>query len=205
MLARRLSGPSSISCPEFAGAVDLAVGPRSRAGTAEAISQSLDGSAWRRLAAGEGTTGARPHDWADCELADLNAAEDDDHRTGLWTRGLLIRRSVADGDRAFVSTWCPPERISRCWSGSRDIVGQSRTASKPPGTSWGSTATRPVPGTAGTVASRSSSLGQLVDTPNRQSPNALTSNENRSCNGRCKTAEFSLISCACGVEAGSER
>ena len=25
----------------------------------------------------------------------------------LWTRGLLIRRSIADGDLAFFSTWCP--------------------------------------------------------------------------------------------------
>ena len=28
-------------------------------------------------------------------------------RTGLWTRGLLIRRNIADGDLAFFSTWCP--------------------------------------------------------------------------------------------------
>ena len=28
-------------------------------------------------------------------------------RTGLWTRGLLIRRSIADGDLAFFTTWCP--------------------------------------------------------------------------------------------------
>ena len=27
--------------------------------------------------------------------------------TGLWTRGLLIRRSLADGELAFFSTWCP--------------------------------------------------------------------------------------------------
>ena len=26
---------------------------------------------------------------------------------GLWTRGLLIRRNIADGDLAFFSTWCP--------------------------------------------------------------------------------------------------
>ena len=25
----------------------------------------------------------------------------------LWTRGLLIRRNIADGDLAFFSTWCP--------------------------------------------------------------------------------------------------
>ena len=27
--------------------------------------------------------------------------------TGEWTRGLLIRRNIADGDLAFFSTWCP--------------------------------------------------------------------------------------------------
>jgi hypothetical protein len=27
-------------------------------------------------------------------------------RTGLWTRGLLIRRNIADGDLVFFSTWC---------------------------------------------------------------------------------------------------
>ena len=47
------------------------------------------------------------HDWAYCELADLDAAEYDEHRSGLWTRGLLIRRNIADGDLAFFSTWCP--------------------------------------------------------------------------------------------------
>ena len=25
----------------------------------------------------------------------------------LWTRGLLVRRKIADGDMAFFSTWCP--------------------------------------------------------------------------------------------------
>ena len=45
--------------------------------------------------------------WADCELADLEAAEDDAGRTGLWMRGHLIRRTIGDGDLAFFSTWCP--------------------------------------------------------------------------------------------------
>ncbi len=81
--------------------------PQPIAGTAEAIALSLGNSAWRRLSAGEGTKGARLHDWAYCELADLDAAEYDDQRTGLWTRGLLIRRNIADGDLAFFSTWCP--------------------------------------------------------------------------------------------------
>ena len=51
--------------------------------------------------------GARLHDWVYCELADLDVAEYDDARIGLWTRGLLIRRNIADGELAFFSTWCP--------------------------------------------------------------------------------------------------
>ena len=27
--------------------------------------------------------------------------------TGLWTRGLLIRRSLTDGECAYCTTWCP--------------------------------------------------------------------------------------------------
>src|ERR1035437_2255332 len=59
------------------------------------------------LSAGDGTKGARLNDWAYCELADLDAAESDEERSGLWTRGLLIRGTIADGDFAFFSTWCP--------------------------------------------------------------------------------------------------
>jgi SRSO17 transposase len=76
-------------------------------GTAEAIAKGLDASAWKRLSAGDGTKGARLHDWTYCELADLDAAEYDDARAGSWTRGLLIRRNIADGDLAFFTTWCP--------------------------------------------------------------------------------------------------
>jgi SRSO17 transposase len=76
------------------------------AGTAEGIAQALPASAWARLSAGEGTKGARLYDWAYLELADLEAAEDDG-LSGLWTRGLLVRRSIADGELAFFSTWCP--------------------------------------------------------------------------------------------------
>ena len=82
-------------------------GKPQRAGSAEEIARTLDPSAWQRLSAGDGTKGARLHDWMYCELADLDAAEYDDARTGLWTRGLLIRRNIADGDLAFFSTWCP--------------------------------------------------------------------------------------------------
>jgi SRSO17 transposase len=97
------------------------------AGTAGTIAQNLPASDWTRLSAGEGTKGARLHDWAYLELADLDAAVYDAKRSGLseclslldtssarseinvrsWTRGLLIRRNIADGDLAFFSTWCP--------------------------------------------------------------------------------------------------
>jgi SRSO17 transposase len=77
------------------------------AGTAEAIARDLDPAAWRRLSAGEGTKGPRLHDWAYLELADLDASEYGDGNAGSWTRGLLIRRSLADGELAFFSTWCP--------------------------------------------------------------------------------------------------
>lgn len=77
-------------------------------GTAADIAQSLPKNAWRRLSAGEGTKGPRLHDWAYLELADLDAGEYSDTLTSPWTRGLLIRRSIADPtDLAFFSTWCP--------------------------------------------------------------------------------------------------
>lgn len=77
------------------------------AGRADEIVQSFDPAAWQRLSAGDGTKGARLHDWIYCELADLDASEYDESRSGLWTRGLLVRRNIGDGDHAFFSTWCP--------------------------------------------------------------------------------------------------
>src|SRR3954466_6023972 len=77
------------------------------AGPAKAIAAGLDDGAWQRLSAGEGTKGARLYDWAYCELADLDAAEYGEEQSGLWTRGLLIRRNIDDGKLAFFSTWCP--------------------------------------------------------------------------------------------------
>ena len=77
-------------------------------GTAAKIAQDLAKSAWRRLSSGEGTKGPRLHDWAYLELADLDAGEYNSTLTGKWTRGLLIRRSIADDeDLAFFSTWRP--------------------------------------------------------------------------------------------------
>jgi len=76
-------------------------------GTAAEIAQNLPKSAWRRLSSGEGTKGPRLHDWAYLELADLDVDEYNSSLTGSWTRGMLIRRHIADGDLAFFSTWCP--------------------------------------------------------------------------------------------------
>jgi SRSO17 transposase len=78
-------------------------------GSAAKITQNLPKSAWRRLSAGDGTKGERLHDWAYLELADLDAGEYNRTFTGKWTRGLLIRRNIADGDLAFFSTWCPKD------------------------------------------------------------------------------------------------
>ena len=77
------------------------------AGTAAQIAQDLAPEAWTRLSAGDGTKGPRLYDWAYLELADLEAAEYNDQHSGLWTRGLLIRRTISDQDLAFFSTWCP--------------------------------------------------------------------------------------------------
>jgi SRSO17 transposase len=77
------------------------------AGTAETIAKALCPETWQRLSAGNGTKGPRLYDWAYLELADLEAEEYNEALAGLWTRGLLIRRAIADGDLAFFSTWCP--------------------------------------------------------------------------------------------------
>ena len=77
------------------------------AGTAEKSAKALTAEVWRRLSAGDGTKGPRQYDWAYVELADLEAEEYSDDITGLWTRGLLIRRSISDQSLAFFSTWCP--------------------------------------------------------------------------------------------------
>src|ERR687885_1775148 len=78
------------------------------AGTAAEIAAALPPSAYVRLAAGDGTKGPRLYDWAYLELADLDAeAEGYPGSEGIWTRGLLIRRSLTDQDLAFFTTWCP--------------------------------------------------------------------------------------------------
>ncbi|MBB3105403.1 SRSO17 transposase, partial [Azomonas macrocytogenes] len=76
-------------------------------GTAKQVAQALPPSAWRRCSTGEGSQGPRLHDWTYLELADLEASDYDPCTTGLWTRGLLIRRRLVDGELAYFSTWAP--------------------------------------------------------------------------------------------------
>ena len=83
------------------------IGKPEVAGTAEEIARGLDESAWQRLSAGAGTKGERLYDWAYCELADLGPGDYGVTWSGLWTRGLLIRRNLSDGELAFFTTWCP--------------------------------------------------------------------------------------------------
>jgi len=77
------------------------------AGEANGIAEALPAESWKRLSAGHGTKGERLYDWAYCPLADLDATEYDAPVAALWTRGLLIRRSLADGELAYFTSWCP--------------------------------------------------------------------------------------------------
>jgi SRSO17 transposase len=78
------------------------------AGTAEAIAKGIPEQDWLRLSAGAGTKGARLFDWAYLPLATLRAdALDAALDQSLWTRGLLVRRSLSDGALAYFTTWCP--------------------------------------------------------------------------------------------------
>src|SRR3954464_1317193 len=77
-------------------------------GTAEEIATALVEEDWIRLSAGAGTKGPRLYDWAYRELASLKAdALDPTLDQSLWTRGLLVRRSLSDGSLAYFTTWCP--------------------------------------------------------------------------------------------------
>ena len=78
------------------------------AGTAEEVSKALVEEDWVRLSAGGGTKGPRWFDWAYVELATLRAdALDPALDQSLWTRGLLVRRSLSDGALSYFTTWCP--------------------------------------------------------------------------------------------------
>jgi SRSO17 transposase len=77
-------------------------------GTAEAIAKGLAETDWIRLSAGAGTKGPRLFDWAYLPLATLQAdALDASLDQSVWTRGLLVRRSLSDRALSYFTTWCP--------------------------------------------------------------------------------------------------
>jgi SRSO17 transposase len=78
------------------------------AGTAEEIAKGLPETDWIRLSAGAGTKGPRLFDWAYLPLATLPAeALDACLDQSVWTRGLLVRRSLSDRALSYFTTWCP--------------------------------------------------------------------------------------------------
>ena len=78
------------------------------AGTAEEIAKGLPETDWIRLSAGAGTKGPRLFDWAYLPLATLRAdVLDASLDQSLWTRGLLVRRSLSDRALSYFTTWCP--------------------------------------------------------------------------------------------------
>lgn len=79
------------------------------AGTAAAIAASCPPAKWQRLSAGAGTKGPRLHEGCYVELADLQADAFGGAKGGVWTRGSLVCRHIADAELAFFSTWCPAE------------------------------------------------------------------------------------------------
>jgi len=91
-------------------------------GTAEDVAATLDPAAWRRLSASAGTKGPRVYDWAYVELGDLDAqAQGYAGSHGLWTRGLLARRSIADGARVL-------RHVVPGWHGRRHAGRRRRSA-----------------------------------------------------------------------------
>jgi SRSO17 transposase len=82
-------------------------------------------------------------------LADLEAEQFNSANDGLWTRGLLIRRRIADYDLAFSTTWCPAgtsiETLVAVEGHRRAIEDSFETAK----TNSGSITTRAYPGMTG--------------------------------------------------------
>jgi SRSO17 transposase len=95
------------------------------------------------------------------ELADLDASEYDSAQSGLWTRGLLIRRNLADGECAYFTTWCPAgtgiETLVAVEGQRWSIEDSFETSKNELGLDHNGRAARDrltAPGTAGTVMSR---------------------------------------------------
>jgi len=83
--------------------------PCATSGTAAEIARTRQAADWQRLSVGAGVKGPRWYDWCYVELADLDASELNADATCIWTRGLLIRRRIDDGELAYFATWCPVE------------------------------------------------------------------------------------------------
>ncbi|MER8846088.1 IS701 family transposase [Mesorhizobium australicum] len=81
-------------------------GARPAEGAAEDIAGNLDPSLWRNFDPGEGPEDCGSQQWAYCRFSDLDVAEYDRTRSGLWTPGLLIRRN-ANQALSYFSTWSP--------------------------------------------------------------------------------------------------
>jgi SRSO17 transposase len=89
-------------------------------------------------------------------LADLEGEESNHHSQVLWTRGLLIRRNIANGDLAYFTTWCPAGTSIKTLvsvEGHRWAIEDSFETAK---NEFGLDHKNPDPGTAGIVTSRSS-------------------------------------------------
>jgi hypothetical protein len=106
-MALRRAGKGYVLGVNATASFNAWIGKPPVAGTAEDIAKALDPVVWQRLSAGRGTEGERLHDWVYLELADLEAAAFSPGAKGLWTRGLLVRRHIADGEMAYFTTWCP--------------------------------------------------------------------------------------------------
>jgi hypothetical protein len=76
---------------------------------ARTVSRNLPTSSFSLLLSADSDCAAGPRlrDW--CYLGwPIDAGQFNIENDGLWTRGLLIRRRIADDDLAFFTTWCPP-------------------------------------------------------------------------------------------------
>ena len=82
--------------------------PRRIAGTAEKIAKALAAIRLEALVGGRGNQGPTA-----CMTGAISNSPTSRPKSstktghGLWTRGLLIRRNIADGDLAYFTTWCP--------------------------------------------------------------------------------------------------
>ena len=83
-----------------------------------------------------GRQGARLHGWSYLILADLDCADHRCDAAGTWTRDLLSAGTSPMASWRSSRPDVPSAPPSRRWSLWKGIAGRSRTASRPPGTSW---------------------------------------------------------------------